>query len=474
MELTEEVLAEEALPSVKNSANDMTKGKPYKVIWLFAYPLIIGNILQQMYNMVDSIVIGNSSGGSVGLTALAASGNIIFLFNSFFIGFSLGTTIVVAQFVGARKQEDLQKTVDTIYRTLFILSIPITIAGVVLARPLLVLLDTPSYAVDSACLYMQICFLGMFALYGFNINNGIMQGLGDSKSPLLFLAVGMVLNIILDLLFVFTFGWGVAGAAIATVIAQAAAFIFSTIYINRKKNGVKIHIFKNKYDKEIMRRIVHLGLPAGLQNALFTLGLLVLQRLINDQEVAHPGFVAGYGVGNKIDQLTVMLEASFANALTAFVGQNYGAKNLQRIKQGVRQTIVMSGAIVLVITGLIMIFSRPILSLFIEAGDPDFAGIITAGQAFIYGVMPFYVVLNLLYLVNAALRGVNRSIIPMFGSFMSIVVRLIAAYWITAQFGAVYMFISYGLGWCFSVSLNSSLYIFGRWRKEFDKIEVRN
>lgn len=447
------------MTQIKQAATlDMTKGKPYKNIWKFAFPLIIGNVLQQMYNMVDSLVVGNAGEhGTENLAALGASGNVIFLFTAFFIGFSVGATILIAQFIGAQKPEQVQKTVDTVYRTLFILSIPVTALGIGLTYPLLRLLQTPADIIDMAATYMRICFLGIFAIFGFNINSGIMQGMGDSKSPLLFLAVSMLINIALDLIFVFGFGWGVAGAAIATVIAQIISFVFSTLFINRK-GVVKIHIFKNSYDSSIMRRVVHLGLPSGLQNVFFTMGFLFLQNLINLQGDA---FLAGYTVGNRIDQMSVMLEASFASALTSYVGQNYGAKKFERISQGVGQTMLLSGAMVLTLTGLIMIFSRQIVSLFDR--DPE---VVRVGQAFIYGVMPFYIVLNMLYLVNSALRGVNRSVVPMIGSLFSIGVRVLTAYWITYRFGAQYMFISYGLGWCFSIVPNSLYYFFGRWRRQ--------
>jgi putative MATE family efflux protein len=304
--------------------------------------------------------------------------------------------------------------------------------------------------------YMRIVFIGTVAVFGFNITSGIMQGLGDSKSPLYFLAISTILNSILDVVFVYFLDLSVEGAAIATVIAQTASFIFSIFHINRKSKDIKIKLFKTDFDSKILKRIVAIGLPAGLQNTLFTLGVLVLQSLINRQ---GEEFLAGFGAANKIDSLVFMLIASFASALTAYVGQNVGAKKLDRVKKGVNSTKLISSIIRLSLTVLILAFSRPLLMLF-ATDEP----VIAAGQAYLVGVLPFYIVLSALFLFNSALRGAGKSVVPLIASILSILLRVPSAYIITAIWGAKYMFLSYGVGWAFSILISGGYYISGRWK----------
>ena len=225
----------------KNSSGiDMTTGNPTRLILYFALPLLAGNILQQLYNMVDSMIVGNfAAKGTEALAAVGTAFPVIFMITSLFNGVAQGATIVISQYYGANNMNGVKRAVDTIYIFLFVVSIPITILGVLVSRPMLILMKTPPGILPMAVVYMQIIFLGTIASFGYNINSGILQGLGDSKRPLLFLAISAVINIVLDLVFVIGFHWDVAGVAWATIIAQLFSFLFGTYYINRKEANLK-------------------------------------------------------------------------------------------------------------------------------------------------------------------------------------------------------------------------------------------
>lgn len=261
--------------TVKSNMTDMTQGSPARLILFFALPLLVGNMFQQLYNMVDSIVVGRF----VGSTALAAVGTafpVVFLLSSMFMGLGIGAMVMVSQFYGAGDAERLKATIDTIYTALIVGIVPLSIVGILVSRPIIALLAVPADTADQCWIYMVIVLGGLIGSLGYNANSGILQGLGDSKTPLLFLVIACIINIVLDLLFVVVFHWGVAGVAIATIIAQAFSWIFGIFYINKKYPQIHIHPFCFKFDKALFGQIVKLGVPAGVQQALFSFGVMAM------------------------------------------------------------------------------------------------------------------------------------------------------------------------------------------------------
>ncbi len=418
----------------------MTEGKPSKLIFRFALPLLAGNVLQQMYNLVDSVVVGNF----VGKEALAAVGNsfvINFLMTSLFMGIGLGATILISQFFGAGKNDGVKATVDTMYVAMVIGAAVVTVIGLVSARPLLVLMNTPDgTTLDWSVSYLQIMFVGTVASFGYNINSGILQGIGDSKSSLLFLAVATVLNIILDLLFVAVFGWGVAGVALATILAQFFSFVFGIWFINHRIRVIRISLRKFDFSSDILIKCIKIGLPAGVQNVLFSLGTIVLQRLVNRY---GPGFMAGYSATGKIDSFAFMPIASFATAVTTYVGQNVGARRLDRVKQGVRSTLLMSFVLCVFVSAFVLIFGRYLLMAFSQDEE-----VIVTGLHFLHRLMPLYFLLSVLFVVNAALRGAGQSVLPLVSAIVSLLAaRVPSAYLLDYLFGKYEMFWCFGIGW---------------------------
>jgi putative MATE family efflux protein len=436
---------------------DMTLGNPYQLIFIFSIPLLIGNIFQQLYNMVDSIVVGNF----VGTKALAAVGTgfpIIFMMSSLFMGVGIGATIMISQYYGAKDIESIENTINTIYTAMMIGSIPLTILGIVCSEPLLQLMKVPDDGtLELAKLYMIVIFVGIIGNLGFNINAGILQGLGDSRTSLLFLFIATIINIVLDLLFAVVFGWGVFGVAFATVIAQFCSWIFGISFINKHYSFIHIQIFKFKFDNGLFKQAMKLGIPSGLQQALFSIGIMVMQALVNSY---GSDFMAGFNGANKIDTFAFMPIQSFATAITTYVGQNVGASQLDRVKSGTKAGLVLSVGSSIVISAIIY----PLCGLFMRMfnQDPD---VISSGVAYLHGVLPFYVLLALLFILNSVLRGAGEMTIPMISTFVSLwLARVPVAYWIASFWGKEFIYYSYAVGWFIGLIISYVYYKTGKWK----------
>ena len=436
---------------------DMTSGSPLKLILMFSLPLLVGNMFQQLYNMVDSIVVGNY----VGKTALAAVGTafpMIFMLASLFMGMGLGATIMVAQFYGAGDMEKVRKTVDTVYTSLVIGAVPLTLLGLAIAAPILQMMDVPADTYDMALTYILIVFGGIVGNLGYNINAGILQGLGDSRTPLLFLAIACGINIVLDLLFVVVFGWGVAGVAIATIIAQAASWVFGIFYINFKYPEIHISLFRFRFDRELFFQVIRLGIPAGVQQALFSIGVMVMQALVNGY---GSDFMAGFNGANKLDTFGFMPVQSFATAVTTYVGQNVGAGNLERVKSGTKAALLLSCGFSVIIALVII----PLGPFFMRLFNSDPA-VIAAGVAYLNRILPFYTMLAVMFTLNGVMRGAGEMMVPMISSVVSLwLARIPAAYLLDHFFGRDNIFFCYPFGWALGLAIVCWAFFRGRWRK---------
>lgn len=441
------------------STTDMTNGSPYRLILLFSVPLLIGNVFQQLYNMVDSIVVGNF----IGEKALAAVGTgfpIIFLLSSLFMGIGIGATIMISQFFGARDLDKVNETVNTIYTGLLVGIIPLSLIGVFASEPLLKLIQTPDDGtLEMAKIYMIVVFIGMVGNLGFNINSGILQGLGDSRTSLLFLLIACVINIILDLVFTIVFGMGVMGVALATIIAQAASWIFGIFFINRHYSFIQIKIVGFFFDKKLFAQAMKLGIPSGIQQALFSVGIMVMQSLVNS---FGSSFMAGFNGANKIDTFAFMPIQSFATAVTTYTGQNIGAGNMHRVKEGTKSAMILS-----VVTSIVMcILVYPTSALMMRMFSQNQA-VIDAGVAYLHDVLPFYMLLAIGFMFNSVMRGAGEMIIPMISSIVSLwLARVPAAYLLAKYFGGEAMFYSYAVGWTFGILISGGYYLTGKWKNK--------
>ncbi len=436
----------------------MIEGRPASLILKFSIPLLAGNVLQQAYNLVDALVVGNFVGKEA-LAAVAVTGILSFLLFSLFSGIALGVTIVVARFVGSGARARLRATVETAYVVAFAGALLVTVLGVIAARPLLLLLDTPAgITLSMAETFLTIIFLGTIGNFGYNLNAGILQGLGDSVSSLVFLAVSVVINIVLDLVFVMVFHWGVAGVAWATVIAQVVSFIMGTVFIVRKLKLTSLKPVEFTFDPRILAEATRIGLPGGVQNMLFCLGTMAIQRLVNGH---GSEYMAGFGISGRIDSLSFLPIASFSSAMTTFTGQNCGAGRLDRVRQGFWATHAMSAAVCVVISAGVFWGAPFLMGLF--SSDAE---VIHAGSEVLWRLMPCYVLLSALFITNSALRGAGEALWPFVASFTSfMILRMPAAYLLDHFFGKYEIGWCYGIGWLFGLAVALPVYFSGRWKR---------
>jgi len=407
--------------------NDLTVGNEGKKILRFAIPLLLGNIFQQLYLIVDSIIVGKVLGPDA-LTAIGNCFPIIFTLISLIIGIGIGGTVLISQYFGAKQIEKVQKTISTLFIFLFFASLFLSGIGMIFSSDILRLMQIPEVAHDMAHDYMNVYLSGLIAFFGFNGISAVLRGLGDSKNPLYFMIAATLLNIILDLLFVVQFKWGVSGAALATVIAQGVVFILSVIYLNKKHQIIDISLKKLKFDKHIFIKSIRIGLPAGLQTTFIALGMMVIMGIVNQ----FGNFVAAaYTVAHRVDMIAMMPAMNFGTALSTFVGQNLGARKMHRIKNGLKSTLIMSSVTCIFITSLIILFGNNLMSLFTNQAE-----VIEEGTEYLVIVSSFYLVFNIMFVISGLLRGAGDTLIPMFISIFSLwLVRLPIAYFLSKNFG---------------------------------------
>ena len=436
---------------------NMTEGSPAKHIFCFALPLLAGSFLQQLYNMVDSWVVGNYAGDAA-LAAVGVGYPVIFMFTSLFMGLSNGGTVVIAQFYGAGKQDRVRDAVDTIYTAFMASAIPITLLALGLVKPVLLLMQVKQDAWAEAWLYLTVVSAGLIGAIGYNLNAGILGGLGNSRTTLLFLDISSVMNIVLDLVLVIVFHMGVLGVALGTVISQAFSWLFGLFYINRHYPDIAIRPFCSRFDKALFRQIMGIGLPAGVQMSLVAVGAMVVMSKINS---FGKEFAAAYNVGSKLDSLAFLPVQSLSNAVTSFVGQNIGAKRLDRARQGIRITVVASvvwSAVMLVLIPL----GPALVGLF-----SDTPAVIQSGTVYLKCIMPFYFLFSVMFCLNNAMRGAGDSLFAMLDVIFSLIlVRVPAVYWFANNYGPDYMYYGVGVGWCVGFTLSVLYYLSGRWKRK--------
>lgn len=440
-----------------NGLRDMTVGSPAGHIVLFALPLLAGSFLQQLYNMVDSWVVGNYVGDAA-LAAVGVGFPVIFMFTSLFMGIANGGTVVISQYYGAGKLDRVHDAVDTIYTAFAAAALPVTLLALALVKPLLAVLRVDPAAYHEAWAYLMIVCGGLVGTIGYNTNAGILNGLGNSRTTLLFLSVAAVMNIGLDLALVLLAGWGVVGVAVGTVVSQTFSWLFGLFYINRRYPQIAIHPFCFRFDRVLFRQVMTIGLPAGLQMSLVSLGAMAVMSKVNSYGKA---FSAAYNVGSRLDQMAFLAVQSLTNAVTAFVGQNTGAKKPERVRRGVRAAAAMSAVWCLAMTALLMTLAPQLVGAFSPEAD-----VIRSGVSYLRCIMPFYVLFGTFYILNGAMRGAGDSVFPMVNVLLSLIlVRVPVVYLLANRFGPGAMYYGIGIGWCVGFTLCVLYYLSGRWKR---------
>ncbi len=435
---------------------NMTDGSPAEHIFYFALPLLAGSFLQQLYNMVDSWVVGNYVGDAA-LAAVGVGFPVIFMFTSLFMGISNGGTVVIAQYYGAGKLDRVRDAVDTIYTAFMAAALPVTVLALLLVKPLLFVLRVESGAYHEAWVYLMIVCAGLVGTIGYNINAGILGGLGNSRTTLLFLAISSLMNIALDLALVLAAGMGVAGVALGTILSQAFSWLFGLFYINRRYPDIAIRPFCRRFDRTLFRQIMEIGLPAGIQMSLVSVGAMVVMSKINSY---GKEFTAGYNVGYRLDQLAFLPVQGLSSAVTAFVGQNIGARRLNRVRRGIRVTLIAA-----VIWSAVMLVLIPLGPALVSVFS-DTPAVIQAGTVYLKCIMPFYFLFSVMFCLNNAMRGAGDSLFAMLDVLFSLIlVRVPAVYWIANHYGPDYMYYGIGVGWTVGFTLSVAYYLSGRWKR---------
>ena len=418
----------------------MTQGKPYKIILLFALPLMLGNLFNQLYYTVDSVIVGRF----VGTNALSAVGStdwLNYLFMSIIMLFPQGFGILIAKTYGKKDKENLNKVIQNSLFLSLIILIVVLILSESLTKPFLLLLNTPEDIIDLAEIYIRIIFAGIPLNMIYHMTSSILRSFGDSKSPLIAMIVAAVLNVVLDLLFIITFKWGIAGAAIATVIAQGFSALVTTFFVFRHR----LFTFKGfSLDKAIIKELMLLALPVALQGIIISLGGLAIQGKVNTYGTL---FVAGFTAGNKIYGLLEVCATSYGLAITTFVSQNYGAKRFDRIKKGTNSGAVLSVLTSLVISLIIIFAGKYIVMLFLDKNTTDYNYVLEVGTSYLKVMAYFLFSLYLLYNYRSAIQGLSNTIIPMTSGVLELIVRVVCAYTIPLAIGSSGLFYSEVLAW---------------------------
>jgi putative MATE family efflux protein len=437
---------------------DLTTGNESKLILQFAMPMLLGNVFQQMYSIIDSIVVGKFIGKEA-LAAVGASFPIIFTLISLVIGFTMGATIITAQYFGSKQMAKVKRTIDTLYIFLFFGSVALTVIGILLSGPILRLIQIPEEVFPQAKLYLNIYLSGLIFMFGFNGTSAILRGLGDSKTPLYFLIISVIVNIILVVLFVVVFKWGIAGSAVATVISQAGAFFTVMVYLNKTHPVIKFSIRDMTFDRGIFRDSIRIGLPSGLQQTFVSLGLLAITWIVN---LFGLNVIAAYSIAMRIDSLAALPAMNFSAALSTFVGQNIGARKKERVRAGLIATIRMTSIISISISLLAILFSKPLMRLF--TNDADVIGI---GSHYLIIVGSFYILFSTMFAINGVMRGAGDTLIPMFITLFALwFARIPIAYFLSQRIGETGIWWSTPIGWGIGMTMGILHYLSGRWKKK--------
>lgn len=445
---------------------DMTIGRAWEKILLFTIPMLIGNIAQQLYNTVDSVVVGKYVGDNA-LAAVGSAGPILNLLIVLFVGISMGASIMVSQYFGARDRVGLSHTIGNCIVLTVIASVFVMIVGTLAARPLLQLLGTPESIIDWCTSYLKILFIGAAGLAFYNILGGVLRGLGDSISALIYLIVASVLNIILDLLFVAKFNMGVSGVAYATAIAQTVSAILCARKLLSMKDLFDMKLEYIRWNKKYAMGIIKLGVPSGITQAIMSMSMILVQSLTNS---FGEMFIAANVIVMRVDGFAMLPTFSFGTALTTYAGQNVGAKKYERVSQGAKQGTILALMCSAVITGGILLFGKYLMAIFTDTPE-----LITLSMQMMNILAVGYLAMAITQSLSGIMRGAGDTITPMWISIVqTVVLRMPLAYglcYLTRS--AEYpngrrecIFISLLIAWVIAMLITVIFYARGKWKEK--------
>ncbi|MCM1262950.1 MAG: MATE family efflux transporter [Butyrivibrio sp.] len=443
---------------MKQKKIDMTTGPIMKNVFLFAIPIVLGNILQYLYTTVDTLVIGNYC-GETSLAAVGTSSQPVEVLMCVFLGIGTGVSILISQYVGAQDMKKMRNAVDTATFFVFVCGIPLCVIGYFVAPLILKWMGAPADTWDAAVAYTRIVFFGALGNIGYNMNAGILRGMGDSNASLWFLVVSCIANIVLDILFVAGLGMDAGGAALSTTIAMYLSWIISIVYIRKKFPELELPYFPKKVDWEELKQIVKIGLPIGLNNSLYSLGHVAIQTLVNAQGSV---FMAGNSVAGRVTGMTNIAITALSSAATTFSGQNYGAGNFDRLRKGYIRIPVISGVVTLTF-GLCMIsFRMPILQIFTR----DETVLMYASRYVVVILLSqwFYAIFNGIICIVNGVGLIRYSTIV--NILMLWAVRIPSAYLIDRYYDGTYIMLCFPISFSFGMIMMIGYYVFSKKWKE--------
>ena len=444
---------------MENKGTKLLEGSIWKGIVSFAIPMFLGNLFQQLYNTVDSLIVGKFL-GSEALAAVTSSGSLIFLMVGFFNGIAMDAGVIISKYFGAKDYDNLKRAVHTDVAFGLVAGALLTLIGMILAPQMLIWMGTPADVLPNSIAYFRTYFMGSVAFVMYNIVMGILQATGDSKHPLYYLILSSIINVILDLLFVGVFQWGVASAALATAISQATSALLCFIRLVRTKEMYQVHVREIRFHLDMLKQIIRIGLPTGMQNSIIAIANVVVQSNINAFGMLA---VAGSGVYSKIEGFVFLPITCFSMSLTTFIGQNLGAKQFERAKKGARFGVLCSITLAELV-GVLVYTLMPVLATFFDS-NPEVVAIATL-QARTESL--FYFLLAFSHCISGILRGAGKSAVPMYVmliawcairiTYITIAVQIVPVvqtiYWaypLTWSISSIIFLIYYlRVDWCYS------------------------
>ena len=445
-----------------DKTNQITEGVIWKQLLIFFFPILFGTFFQQLYNTADAMIVGHF----VGKQALAAvggtTGTLINLLIGFFTGLASGATVIIAQFYGAKKADKVHWAVHTSIAFSIAAGIGLMIVGIVFSRPMLQVMQTPADVIDYAVLYIRIFFAGTIANLLYNMGAGILRAIGDSKRPLYYLIICCFANIGLDLLFVAVFHMGVAGAALATILSQLLSAVLVLGALMRTKDMYRLEWKKLRIDGIMLKRIIRIGLPAGMESAMYSISNVIVQAGVNTLGTDSVAAWAAYG---KVDGLFWMMVSALGISATTFIGQNYGAKKVERVHQGVRVCMMLAVIMTLIMDGVLLVAGDFLMSMFTSD-----AAVREIGSQLLHFMVPTFLTYIVIEIFSGALRGVGDAWMPMLIAGVGICsVRIL---WIT--FGLPHFPTIIGAAFCYPLSWVLSTIAFIIYYCRFSKLSKRN
>lgn len=435
-------------------AKDMTSGKPIKLIWNFTIPLLIGNLFQQLYNMADTFIVGRTIGVHA-LASVGSTGSIIFLILGFANGLTAGLAIPLAQRYGAKDYLGVKRSFYVSILISAVVAILLTILSMVFCRQILEVMQTPAEIIDGAYDYLMVIFAGIFSSMAFNLLSNIFRSIGDAKTPLYFLVIACIMNIILDIVFIAGFGMGVEGAGYATVLSQIFSALACILYIWKKIPILRLNSKDYVAESSDVREHVRISFPMAFQSSIIAIGAIIIQITLNQLGATA---VAAYTAAQKIDQVAILPMMSFGVTMATFVAQNYGAKKYDRIWRGVRDCIKLSLTFAISVGIILNVFSPIFIRAFVGVGHEE---VVELGAIYFITNGTMYSLLSLLFIYRYTLQGVGKTFTPTVAGIMELCMRAFAAVVLSNLYGYTGATMANPLAWLGSlIPLMIAYYLF--------------